>query len=81
MIYIPQIAQDNALTAEYVFTEGGEYVGIVTTQQPGEDKIYRAVFPFRVGGESLGYLPLFIGFILLLEIYYLYSNGALQRCR
>ena len=73
------IAPNGSLTAEHTFLDGGEYIGIVTTQQPGEDKIYRAVFPFRVGGESLGYLPLFIGLILLLEIYYLYSNGTLQR--
>lgn len=73
----PMIAPDAALTAEYSFNSNGNYIGIVTTKQPGSDKIYRAVFPFKVGVSKIGYLPLFILLILLVEIFYLYSNGTL----
>ena len=72
------VVLNGTLEAEYNFTETGHYVGIVTTRQPGNQKIYRAVFPFKVGVSTLGYLPLFIGLILLVELFYLYSNGTLQ---
>ena len=73
----PMIAPDAVLTAEYGFNNEGNYIGIVTTKQPGNEKIYRAVFPFKVGINKIGYLPLFIFLIILLEIFYLYSNGTL----
>ncbi len=75
----PAIAPDAALTAEYQFNESGNYIGIVTTKQPGNEKIYRAVFPFKVGVSKVGYLPAFILIIILVELFYLYSNGTLLR--
>ena len=77
----PLTAPDASLTAEHAFSENGNYIGIVTTQQIGSDKIYRAVFPFKVGVSKLGYMPLFIILILLVEIFYLYSNGTLTHWR
>ncbi len=74
-----KVAQNGTLQAEYNFSDTGHYVGIVTTQQSGNDKIYRAVFPFKVGVSSYGFLPLFLALIFVIEIYYLYSNGILQR--
>lgn len=80
VFYQPAItAQNGTLQAEHNFTDNGHYVGIVTTKQPGHHKIYRAVFPFKVGVSSLGYLPMFIGLLLLIELFYLYSNGSLKR--
>ena len=73
------LAQNGSFIVEHRFVENGQYVGIITTQQQGSDKIYRAVFPFKVGASKIGYLPLFLLLILLVEIYYLYSNGTLQR--
>ena len=75
----PLITSDATLTAEHAFTGKGDYIGIVTTKQPGNEKIYRAVFPFKVGVSKIGYLPLFIALILILELFYLYSNGTLLR--
>lgn len=40
---------DGVLTVVHRFEEGGSYVGIVTAPHPSMDKIYHAVFPFRVG--------------------------------
>ncbi len=73
------IAPTGTLTMEYSFPDTGHYVGIISTQQPGHDKIYRAVFPFKVGVSNYGFLPLFLALILAVEIYYLYSNGTLAR--
>ena len=73
------VAQNGTLQAEYSFSHTGHYVGIVTTQQPGSEKIYRAVFPFNVGIDNFSYLPLFLGLILLVELIFLYSNGTLSR--
>ncbi|MDW3095488.1 MAG: hypothetical protein R8G33_07445 [Gammaproteobacteria bacterium] len=72
-------AQNGSFTVEHRFIDNGQYIGIITTQQQGSEKIYRAVFPFKVGASKIGYLPLFLLLILLVEIYYLYSNGTLQR--
>ena len=73
------VAQNGTLQSVYYFMEKGHYVGIITTQQPGNEKIYRAIFPFTVGVTSYSFLPLFIGLLLLVEIFYLYSNGTLQQ--
>ncbi len=73
------IAHNGILQADYTFTKTGHYVGIITTQQPGLDKTYRAVFPFKVGIRNHSYLPLFLALLALLELAYLYSNGVLQR--
>ena len=75
------IARDAVLTAEHVFFEDGNYIGIVTTKQAGIDKVYRAIFPFHVGANRIGYLLPFLALLLLVEIYYLYSNGTLLRLR
>tara|TARA_B110000240_G_C13346462_1_gene387790 strand:+ start:77 stop:697 length:621 start_codon:yes stop_codon:yes gene_type:complete len=75
------IAQEGAFTVEYEFISNGNYIGIITTQQKGSEKIYRAVFPFKVGVSKSGYLVLFVLIILLVEVYYLYSNGMLLRWR
>lgn len=77
----PTIAPDAEFNAAYEFTEKGDYIGIVTTKQPGNEKIYRAIFPFQVDIYRIGHLPLFITLILLVQLFYWYSNGTLQRWR
>lgn len=80
VLYQPPVSQNGPVyRAEYTFDEPGLYIGIVTAKHPTKELMYRAVFPFEVGGRSdFGYLPLLIFFALLVELYYLYSNGALQ---
>ena len=75
----PTTAPDATFNAEYEFKERGNYIGIVTTSQLGSDKIYRAIFPFKVGVNSIGHLPLFIILILIVQLFYWYNNGTLQR--
>ncbi len=78
---LPAIAPDGEFSAEYEFTEKGDYIGIVTTRQPGNEKIYRAIFPFSVGVYRIGHLPLFILLVSLVQLLYWYNNGTLRRWR
>ena len=75
----PTTAPDATFNAEYEFAASGDFIGIVTTKQAGNEKIYRAIFPFKVGVSSLGHLPLFILLVLLVQFFYLYNNGTLHR--
>ena len=75
----PMTAPDAVFNAEYEFTEKGNYIGIVTTKQPGNEKVYRAIFPFKVGIYRIGHLPLFILLVLVVQILYWYNNGTLHR--
>jgi hypothetical protein len=72
---------DGVLTVEYDFQRPGSYIGIVTAQHPTEDKIYTAVFQFQVGGSDYGYLPLFLGLIVLFQAMYWITSGGLKRFR
>lgn len=74
----PVIRPDAEFRAAYKFTEPGHYIGIFTTNHPTLDKTYHAVFPFQVGGYfNFGYIPFFVLLIILIELFYLYTNGNL----
>lgn len=75
----PSKQANGVLTVDYEFNKAGGYIGIVTAQHPTEDKVYRAVFPFQVGGSDYGYLPLFAALIIGLQLLYWWSTGKLTR--
>ena len=75
----PQKQADGVLTASHRFDRAGGYIGIVTATHPTQDKTYNAVFFFRVGGPDLGYLPLFLGLIIVVQLIYWGATGTLQR--
>jgi hypothetical protein len=75
----PRKQADGVLTASHRFDQAGGYIGIVTASHPTQEKIYNAVFFFRVGGPDLGYLPLFVGLIILVQLIYWGATGTLQR--
>ena len=75
----PQQRADGVLTASHRFDRAGGYIGIVTASHPTQEKTYNAVFFFRVGGPDLGYLPLFLGLIMLVQLIYWGATGTLQR--
>lgn len=70
----PQIQRAGVYTVNYIFKDPGLYIGIVTAKHPLENKVYRAVFPFQVGGRSWGYIPLFVLLIGLAQAAYWYFN-------
>jgi hypothetical protein len=68
-------------TASHSFAKKGTYIGVVTAQHPSEDKTYRAVFYFQVGGADWGTMPLFGLMLVLLQTGYWLSNGGLARLK
>ena len=80
VFYLPAARYvDGVLTARHDFTEAGGYIGVVTAQHPEQNKVYNAVFFFRVGGRSYWPLVVFAGVVVLVQLGYLASTGSLQR--
>lgn len=80
VFYQPPVKwRDGVLNVNHEFETSGGYIGIITAQHPTEDKLYNAVFFFRVGGGGYGYLPLFVGFAILVQLLYWMSKGGLKR--
>jgi len=69
------------LTVVHDFKEEGEFIGIVTANVDGDEKIYRAVFPFEVGFTGLGYWPFFIALLIAIQVQYLVMSGKFKRWR
>lgn len=64
----PAVKSGGSFRIEHVFTEKGDYVGIVTAGHPSNNKLYNAVFPFTVGAVSYPYwlLAVVVAVLLLL---------------
>jgi hypothetical protein len=71
--------QRDVFTIDYEFEESGNYIGVVTVQNPETGKVYNAVFPFEVGYIGLGYWPWIAGTALLLHLNYLWMGGWFAR--
>lgn len=77
----PRIEPGGYFTASYTFEEKGTYIGVVTAQHPTEERVYNAVFYFRVGGPDWGTTPLFVALLIVLQTGYWLSGGGLARLR
>lgn len=77
----PMRRPDGVMTVEYNFKKPGSYIGIVTAQHPTEDKVYRAVFQFQVGGRPYGYAPVVLLLVALAQLAYWINGGGLKRFR
>jgi len=71
----------DVLTVIHDFKEEGDFIGIVTANVDGDQKIYRAVFPFEVGYTGLGYWPFFILLLLAIQLQYFFMSGRFKRWR
>lgn len=71
--------EPDVYTVLYDFEEEGDYIGVVTATPNTGARLHIAVFPFAVGGRGLGYWPLVLAGLLLLELQYLYMSGRLAR--
>ena len=74
----PEIDPD-VYTVLHDFQEEGDFIGIVSARHPATGKLYSAVFPFEVGFTGLGYWPLIIGLLVVIQIQYLLMSGRLRR--
>jgi len=77
--YQPPIVEAHVYTVNYEFLEEGNFIGIVSAQNPETGKIYAAVFPFEVGFTGFGYWPFIIGLLFLIQFQYLLMSGRLKR--
>lgn len=75
----PSIQPDGVLIALHQFINEGDYVGIVTANVPNNDNPYIAVFPFRVGSQKWGYIPIIIALALFLQLNYWLMSGGYAR--
>jgi hypothetical protein len=81
VLYQPPTIRPDVFTAVSNFTEPGWYIGIVTVKHPTLDKVYTAVFPFKVGFTGFGPLPWLAGLAVLAQLGYWLSSGHLARWR
>ncbi len=77
----PTTYPDGIYLARYDFKTKDYYIGIVTAKYPDQEKIYKAVFPFQVGGSNWGYIPAIIGLALFLQLNYWLMDGGFTRVR
>ena len=77
--YRPPVIEPDIYLVNYEFAEEGNFIGIVSATHQENGKVYAAVFPFEVGFTGLGYWPLFIGLLVLIQIQYLIMSGRLKR--
>jgi hypothetical protein len=77
VFYREPVIEPDVFTVRHEFSESGEFVGVVTARHPDSETMYTAVFPFEVGFTGFGYLPLFLAFVILLQLNYMAMNGWL----
>ena len=70
---------DGVLTARYDFQEAGGYIGVVAATDPASNKVYNAVFFFRVGPRGYWSLVALVLAVVIVQLGYLASTGSLQR--
>ena len=73
--------QPDVFTIVHNFDEQGEFVGIVTVQNPETGKFYTAVFPFEVGFAGVPWWVWFVLIAVALQVNYFLMNGWLSRWR
>jgi len=81
VFYREPAVEPDVLTVIHEFDEEGDYIGIVTANVDGQEQVYRAVFPFEVGFTGLGYWPLFVALVVIVQIQYLIMSGRVARWR
>ena len=79
VFYQPSIIEPDVFTIVHQFEQSGWYIGIVTATD--SDKIYTAVFPFKVGSIGIGYWPFLIGLMILIQLTYWFMSGSFTRWR
>ncbi len=75
----PTTEPTGVMTVRHEFAEPGGYIGIVVAEHPTENKHYQAVFFFEAGYTGFGYIPLFVGLIVLAQLVFWAGTGRLTR--
>jgi hypothetical protein len=71
---------NGSMNIDYTFNLTGTYIGVIAAHDISSAKVYRAVFPFRVGAKDFwDYLPYFIALLIALETFYWVSGGGVSK--
>lgn len=81
VFYQQATIEPDVFTVIYDFDTEGDYIGIVTADVDGTDRIYTAVFPFEVGFTGYGYWPYIIALLLFIQFQYFVMSGRFARWR
>lgn len=79
LFHYPPTIQADVFTYLHSFETQGEYVGIVTVEQPETGEVLTAVFPFEVGFAGVPVWAWFIVIAVFLQLNYLWMSGSLSR--
>jgi hypothetical protein len=77
--YRAPVVEPDVYSVNHTFAEDGDFIGIVSAQNPQTGKIYAAVFPFEVGFTGFGYWPYIIGLLALIQFQFLFMSGRIKR--
>ncbi len=81
VFYQAPVIEPDVFTVIHDFKEEGDYIGIVTAKPAAGDREHIAVFPFEVGYTGIGYWPLAVIAVLLIQFQYLWMSGRIARWR
>ncbi len=75
------VLEPGVFTVLHDFPEEGVFLGIVSVRHPETGELYEAVFPFSVGFQGWGLLPVFALLVVLAQAGYWLSTGGYGRWR
>ena len=71
---------NGSMNIDYTFNSTGTYIGVIAANDISSAKVYRAVFPFRVGAKDFwDYLPYFVALLIVLEAFYWLNGGGVSK--
>lgn len=77
----PPVLEPGVFTVLHEFTEEDAFLGIVSVRHPETGELYQAVFPFSVGFQGWGMLPLFVVLAVIAQAGYWLSTGGYAKWR
>ncbi len=81
VFYQHAIIEPDVFTIVHRFKVSGWYIGIVTARSRDTGKVYTTVFPFKVGFIGIGYWPVLVGLMILIQLSYWQMSGSITRWR
>lgn len=81
VFYQAPVLEPGVFTVLHNFTDEDAYIGIVSVRHPDTGEVYQAVFPFSVGFQGWGLMPLFVALVILAQAGYWLSTGGYARWR
>ena len=79
IFYQPPVIEPDVFTVIHEFAAEGNFIGVVTASPETDERMHIAVFPFEVGFTGLGYWPLVVGAVLLIQLQYLWMSGHIGK--